>query len=153
MKTLAVTIACALCAIACSPSASDDGPSIQQESGSDSGGLDEYAGKPFSEFVADHPDYLISRRAVSSEAVGLFSESDGIEVPGKLARVGNREIVIFATCGRDKCSTINNVIAVDPTNTAMHVVNHWEGKTTVVVDGPPDVASFVEERCKSVTCL
>ena len=79
MKTLAVTIACALCAIACSPSASDDGPSIQQESGSDSGGLDEYAGKPFSEFVADHPDYLISRRAVSSEAVGLFSESDGID--------------------------------------------------------------------------
>ena len=94
---------------------------------------------------ADWTDESGVRRAITERDVDHWL--------GKLARVGNREIVIFATCGRDKCSTINNVIAVDPTNTAMHVVNHWEGKTTVVVDGPPDVASFVEERCKSVTCL
>jgi hypothetical protein len=89
---------------------------------------------------------------VSREALGVYSEADGIEIPGQLRRIAGRDILVFFTCRMDRCSTASNVILVDVDNRAMHVGNRTDGRFVVVVDGPPDLAEFARKYCDQTSC-
>ena len=107
-----------------------------------------FVGKPFSSLVAERREFLVSKRAVSRAALGVYSEADGIEIPGQLQKIGGRDILVFFTCRMDRCSTASNVMLVDLRNRAMEVASLTEGKFVVVVDGPPDLAEFARKHCK-----
>lgn len=112
----------------------------------------QFVGKPFSNLVAKQKEFLIRRRALNHAALGAYSAADGIELPGQLRQIGGRDILVFFTCRMDRCSSASNIILVDPSNMAMQVVNYTEGKSTVIVDGPPDLAEFARLHCKGTSC-
>lgn len=115
-------------------------------------GLRAFAGRPFSALVEANPDFRISRRAITPEALAAFSGADGIQNPGEIHRFKGRDVLVFTTCRRDHCSTAANLIVIDLANSALHIVNTNEGKTTVVVDGPADIARLVRTSCEIDAC-
>lgn len=115
-------------------------------------GLRAFAGRPFSALVEANPDFRVSERAISPEALAAFSGADGIQSPGEIHRFKGRDILVFTTCRRDHCSTAANLIVVDLSNSALHIVNTAKGKTILVVDGPADVAKLVRTSCEISGC-
>lgn len=111
-----------------------------------------FVGKPFSSLVAERKEFLVGKRAVSRAALGVYSEADGIEIPGQLREINGRDILVFFTCRMDRCSTASNVILVDVKNKTMEVASLTEGRFVVVVDGPPDLAEFARKYCKETIC-
>ena len=116
------------------------------------GGLRAFAGKPFSALVEANPDFRVSERAITPEALAAFSGADGIMNPGEIHKFKGRDVLVFTTCRRDHCSSAANLIVIDLTNSALHIVNTTEGKTTVVVDGPPDISKLVRTSCEISGC-
>lgn len=114
--------------------------------------LRQFAGRTFSSFVEANPDFVVKRRAVSDGALAAFAESDGIQNPGELRQLRGRDVLMFATCKRDRCSQASNIIFVDLSNDALHIVNQTGGKAMVVVDGPPDIAAFARTSCEAASC-
>jgi len=114
--------------------------------------LRRFAGQPFSSFVEANPDFRVKRRAISEQALADFAASDGIQNPAELRKVNGRDVLMFATCRRDRCSQASNLIFVDLTNQALHIVNQTGGKVTTVVDGPPDIAKFIRASCEMTAC-
>lgn len=115
-------------------------------------GLRAFAGKPFSALVEANPDFRISERAITPQALAAFSGADGIQNPGEIHKFKGRDILVFTTCRRDHCSTAANLIVIDLVNSALHIVNTAQGKTTVVVDGPPDISKLVRTSCEISGC-
>lgn len=139
---------------ACTPPDSNENRTTTSQSPKPAGQIDpgQFVGKPFSNLVAKRREFLIRRRAVSRAALGAYSAADGIELPGQLRRIEGRDVLVFFTCRMDRCSSASNVILVDPSNMAMQVVNFTEGRSTVIVDGPPDLAEFARLHCKGTSC-
>lgn len=115
-------------------------------------GLRAFAGKPFSALVEANPDFRVSERAITPEALAAFSGADGIMNPGEIHKFKGRDIIVFTTCRRDHCSTAANLIVIDLGNSALHIVNTTNGKTTVVVDGPADISKLVRTSCEISGC-
>lgn len=112
----------------------------------------DFVGKLFSDLVAERREFLIRNRAMNRTALGIFSEADGIEMPGQIRRIGGRDVLLFFTCRRDRCSTASNIILVDLKNNSMEVANWSEGQFVMIVDGPPDMADFIRRKCRGTTC-
>jgi hypothetical protein len=147
-----VTSVILLLASACSQDAED--PNQQNDAANQVAETDlaAFVGKPFSALVRADPAFQISQRAVNPEAVSAFADADGIEVPGELHRFRSRELLVFFTCRQDQCSQAANIIVIDTNTRDLHVVNEDEGQTTVVVDGPPDIAKLVRTSCDISSC-
>ena len=111
-----------------------------------------FSGKVFSDLVSEHPEFRVSGRSISRQKLGVYSNSDGIEVPGELKQLNGRDLLIFYTCAPDRCSSSSNVIVVDLRDKSMHVVHLENRALTVLVEGAPDVAEFVKSNCRGTSC-
>lgn len=113
---------------------------------------EQFVGRPFSRLVEERGEYLVRRRAVSRDALGVYSEADGIELPGEIRLLKGKKTLLFFTCRTDRCSQASNIILVDLENSTMHVVNWSEKGQTVIIDGPPEMARFARDHCKGTSC-
>ena len=149
-----LVLAAAMLIASCSPGDPTDGENRAAAGASkaDAANAEYFVGKPFSSLVAERREFLLRNRAISRAALGMFSEADGIEIPAQMRKIGGRDILVFFTCKRDRCSTASNVILVDLKGNAMEVANISDGKYGVIVDGPPDLAQFARTHCKGTAC-
>lgn len=142
--------------LGCSPNTAAEEKQADEAAGSsapsEGSDLRSFAGQPFSSLVRAHPDFRLAKRAISREALGAFAESDGIESPGEIHPFNGRELLVFSTCRRDVCSSASNLIVIDLSNSALHVVHQEDGQQTIVVDGPPDIRAFISASCPANIC-
>ncbi|MBC9031173.1 hypothetical protein IAG41_02105 [Sphingomonas sp. JC676] len=137
------TFAVSVVLLSCSPSPDKGIPMAQPG---------QYVGMPFSHLVGERHEFLVRDRALNRDALGVYSEADGIEIPGEIRKINGRNILLFFTCKKDRCSLVSNIILVDLENQAMHVVNWTDKGLSVVVDGPPYMAEFARKHCRATSC-
>jgi hypothetical protein len=151
MRTAFILI-CALL-VACSPSGTSGNETNDQVNGQASpSDLHAFSGRLFSDLVQAYPEFRVSERAISADALAAFSEADGIQTPGELHKFRGRDLLVFLTCRKDHCSEATNLIVVDPVTHNLNIVHQDSGKTTIVVDGPPDVTKLIRTACTIDSC-
>lgn len=139
--------------VACSPGARNGNEANDQVNGqAPSSDLRAFSGRLFSDIVQAYPEFRVSERAINADALAAFSAADGIQTPGELHKFRGRDLLVFLTCRKDHCSEATNLIVIDPVTHNLNIVHQDSGKTTIVVDGPPDVTKLIRTACTIDSC-